>query len=218
MTSFLTRDCSCTHRTYNGQKRPEECIHGNRYLTEAEVKPKVRPPLKPKSDRRQAEEESGARPKQRKYTKRSQPPTRDWTDARAKVEEEGCCRICKRSGRKLEAAHILGREHDGPKIGAGGKPLKELHVDPDRIVPLCGPFPEGCHGEVHANQVNLVHHLTMPEQLQAVEDAGGIAPAWVALTRVEHRERVQAAAVVPADFYPSPTNKGSVAAPETEHV
>jgi len=112
-------------------------------------------------------------------------PKRDWTDARAKVEAEGCCRICKRSDRKLEAAHVLGRQHDEPKVNkATGETLKELYVDPNRIVPLCGPFPEGCHGDVDYNRVNLVHHLTIEEQVQAVRDAGGIAPAFTALAPV----------------------------------
>lgn len=124
------------------------------------------------------------KPRRRRPIRRA-PIKRDWTDARAKVEEEGCCRICKTKARKLEAAHVIGRQHDEPKVNkATGEILKELYVHPDRIVPLCGPFPEGCHGDVDYNRVNLVHHLTIEEQVQAVKDAGGIAPAWVKLAPV----------------------------------
>jgi hypothetical protein len=146
--------------------------------------------------RSSGESSAPATPRRRAPMKRAQ-PDRDWTDARAKVEEEGCCRICKRTDRPLEAAHVLGREHDEPKIGANGRPLKTLYVDPDRIVPACGPFPEGCHGEIHSHQINVVHHLTMDEQLRAVRDAGGIAPAWSLLARVEHREEIEATAYKP---------------------
>jgi hypothetical protein len=122
---------------------------------------------------------------------------RDWTDARAKVEAEGYCRLCKHpdtATHPLEAAHILGREYDKPKRSAldpTNRVLKELYVHPDRIVPLCGPFPDGCHGDVDHHRVNLVHHLTLEEQLQAVKDAGGIAPAMAALAPVARREEVE---------------------------
>jgi hypothetical protein len=131
----------------------------------------------------------------RKPLKRSE-PKRDWSDARAKVEQEGCCRICKRSDCPLEAAHVLGREHDEPKVSkATGEILKELYVHPARIVPLCGPFPEGCHGDVDYHRVNLLHHLTIEEQVQVVRDADGIAPAWRALAPVDHRKEVEEASV-----------------------
>lgn len=164
-------DCGCTQEVGLSQKRKKVCDeHGHLFV-------RVR--------------EDGTAVAGRPIGKE---PRRDWTDAIAKVADEGCCRICKRTDRKLEAAHVLGREHDEPKIGAGGKPLKELYVDPDRILPLCGPFPEGCHGDVDHNRVNLVHHLTIAEQVQAVKDAGGIAPAWVKLAPVGPREDAKVAA------------------------
>jgi hypothetical protein len=164
-------DCGCTQEVAMGAKRKRFCKHGRLFE-------RVR--------------EDGSTVRSLSY---SGEPDRDWTDARAKVEEEGCCRICKRTDRKLEAAHILGREHDEPKVSKrNGETLKELYVHPDRIVPLCGPFPEGCHGDVDHNRVNLVHHLTIAEQVQAVKDAGGIAPAWVALAPVgpgqDHTEEI----------------------------
>jgi hypothetical protein len=118
-------------------------------------------------------------------------PKRDWKDARAKVEQEGCCRVCKRSGPKLEAAHTIGCEHDEPKTPGS----KALYVHPDRIVPLCGPFPDGCHGDYdERHSLNLVHYMTIDEQVQAVRDAGGIAQAWPRLAPVDHRAEVQGVA------------------------
>ncbi len=172
MATWIARDCGCRQVVYAGHKRVKLCeLHGNLFESEAVI------------------EGREGKPRQRSFGTGSKEPKRDWTDARAKVEEEGCCRICKRSDRKLEAAHILGREHDEPKLKVEpitGElvPSKTLHVEPDRIVPLCGPFPEGCHGDVDYNRVNLVHYLTIDEQVQAVKDAGGIAPAWVKLAPV----------------------------------
>lgn len=159
MTLWKT-DCGCTQEVFVGHRRKKVCDdHGHLFVSERAT-----------------------------ATPTNSEPDRDWTDARAKVDEEGSCRICKRSaapGHPLEAAHVLGREHDEPKVSAHtGEILKALYVHPDRIVVLCGPFPEGCHGDVDYNRVNLVHHLTIEEQIQAVKDAGGIAPAWVKLAPV----------------------------------
>src|SRR6185437_16874831 len=112
-------------------------------------------------------------PRRRKPIKRSE-PKRDWSLAITKVEEEGCCRICKRTDRKLDASHILGREHDEPKVGADGRPLKELLVHPARIIPACGPYPLHCHGAQHRHEVDTLRYLTLEEQLMAVKDAGSI--------------------------------------------
>lgn len=164
MTLWAT-EC-CTQDVYMGKKRERFCPHG-----------------RPFEKVQEGQREETPRPRRR--SSRSSEPKRDWTDALAKVQEEGCCRICKTTSRKLEAAHVLGRIHDEPKVSkTTGEILKELYVHPDRIVPLCGPFPEGCHGDVDLNRVNLVHHLTISEQVQAVRDAGGIAPAWTALAPV----------------------------------
>ena len=162
-----------------GQKRDVLCEHRNVFRKPESVE-KVRKQMQRGEQKR----------KPRKALKRTE-PKRDWTDGRAKVEEEGCCRICKRSDCPLEAAHVLGREHDEPKIGADGWPLKELYVDPDRIVPACGPFPAGCHGDIDMRRINLLHYLTLSEQLQAVKDAGGIEAARIRLAPVEHREEVE---------------------------
>lgn len=168
MTTLIARD-GCEAEYYAGQKRPRVCDHGAVF-------------------------EKTDAPKPRKPMKRSA-PKRNWTDARRKVEEEGCCRICKRSDRPLEAAHILGREHDEPKIRVDSNgeiftSSRVLYVHPDRIVPLCGPFPSGCHGDIDMRRINVLPYLTLEEQLQAVKDAGSIEAARIRLEPVTHREEV----------------------------
>jgi len=108
-------------------------------------------------------------------------PKRDWTDALAKVQDEGECRICGRT-EGLEAAHIMGRSHDEPKLGKDGWPLKELYVDPDRICPLCAAWSgygqgKWCHEMVDAHELDLLPFLTTSEQVRAVADAGSIETA-----------------------------------------
>jgi len=152
-----------------GQKRDPLCAHGN--LFEKEAAKNARRPM------------------------RRSEPKRDWTDAHAKVQEEGCCRICKRTDRPLEAAHVLGREHDEPKISKStGEILKELYVHPDRIFPACGPFPAGCHGDAEHRNINVLSHLTLEEQLQAVRDAGSIEAARIRLEPVNYNAEVARAA------------------------
>lgn len=187
---FVADGCGCQRDIGMTKARdPQRCEHGNLYRYAKALR---RSGASSGSEDRPSSKDR--RPLRRARLKRSH-LERDWVDARAKVAEEGCCRICKRSDRKLEAAHVLGREHDEPKLKLDPTgelvPSKILHVEPDRIVPLCGPFPEGCHGDVDHHRVNLVHHLTLEEQLQAVKDAGGIAPAMAALAPVARREEVE---------------------------
>jgi hypothetical protein len=173
MANYRAHPCGCTVEVFIGQKRDKLCEHGHLFE-------------KLRSD-------GPGQPPRRRSPGRSE-PERDWTDARAKVDEEGCCRICKRTDKKLEAAHVLGREHDQPKVTADGRVLKTLYVDPDRVFPACGPFPDGCHGDADYRRINVLPYLTMEEQLRAVEDAGGIEPARIRLEPVVRREEVEAAA------------------------
>jgi hypothetical protein len=174
MANYACRNCDCTREIYAGHKRPDRCEHGNLFE-------KVRP--------------DGTTSRSCHGSTGSKEPKRDWTDAQAKVDQEGCCRICKRTDRPLEATHILGREHDEPKVSKQtGEILTELYVDPDRVFPACGPFPEGCHGDAEYRRINVLLYLTLEEQIRAVKDAGGIAPAVMRLAPVEHREEVEASA------------------------
>jgi hypothetical protein len=177
MATWIARDCGCKQEAVMGRKREKFCEpHGNLFESEATIESR--------NNRRSSP------------IRRSAEPKRDWTDARAKVEHEHCCRICKKSeasGRPLEAAHVLGREHDQPKVSrTTGEILKELYVDPNRIIPACGPFPAGCHGDVDHRRINILQFLTLDEQIQAVKDAGGIEAARIRLEPVTHREEVEA--------------------------
>ena len=105
--------------------------------------------------------------------KRTQ-PRRDWSDARAKVEEEGVCRVCG-SNENVQAAHVIGRASDGPKPGYASP---ALWVNPDSIIPLCGQFAAlQCHVRYDAHALDVLEFLTPAEQIQAVKDAGGCIEA-----------------------------------------
>lgn len=100
---------------------------------------------------------------------------RDWRDAIRKVEREGRCRVCGET-RDLEAAHVIGRQHDPVVVGPRGG--KSLYVHPDCIVPLCGAFTENfCHAKYDRRSLDLLPYLHVHEQVRAVEDAGGIESA-----------------------------------------
>lgn len=168
-TIRVAQPCGCAQESFMGKKREKLCSCGN---------------LFEKPDVVEARRDRQSRPR-----RRSSEPKRDWADARAKVEEEACCRICKKeagSGRPLEAAHILGREHDQPRATRPSV----LYVDPDRIIPACGPYPAGCHGLVHQKAVDILPVLTIEEQIRALKDAGGLQHARTLLAPVETREEV----------------------------
>lgn len=98
-------------------------------------------------------------------------PTRNWQDARRKVEQERRCRVCGADpflgGRgRLEAAHVIGRENDEEVGGV-------RWVNPLDVVPLCGD----CHRAYDARELDLLPYLTVGEQARAVQVAGGIAAA-----------------------------------------
>ena len=179
MATWVTRHCDCTQTVYSGQKREKVCGCGN-VFENADVIARQR--------------EKAQQPR-----RRSVPPDRFWDDARAKVDEEGCCRICKRPpapGRPIEAAHVLGREHDEPMVSRStGEILRVLYVDPNRIFPACGPSPGGCHGMAERKEINVLPYLTLEEELQAIRDAGSIEAARIRLEPVTHNNEVREAAV-----------------------
>lgn len=93
-------------------------------------------------------------------------PVRDWTDAIAKRDREGRCRVCGAAS-PLEAAHVIGREHDQP---TRSRPAL-LVVLPDDVVPLCRDH----HREYDARRLDLLPHLTHAEQAAAVRHVGIVA-------------------------------------------
>jgi hypothetical protein len=102
-------------------------------------------------------------------------PARNWNDARRKVEQEGRCRVCGAGHRRLEAAHVLGREHDKPHPLPSPRELAngELSVRADEIVPLC----QTCHRAYDAHALDLLPYLSLDEQARAVGHVG-IARAY----------------------------------------
>jgi hypothetical protein len=115
---------------------------------------------------------------------KSKTPARDWSEARDKVEEEGRCRACLAPDGevdggdviRIQAAHVIGREHDEVKIGPKGGEV--LFVRRESVVPLC----QFCHIQYDARRLDLLPYLFLPEQVRAVEDAGGIASAYRRIT------------------------------------
>jgi 5-methylcytosine-specific restriction endonuclease McrA len=90
---------------------------------------------------------------------------RNWKEARQKVEREGFrCRVC-RSSFQVEAAHVIPRSL-APGVGT--------NMSADNIVPLC----RECHVEYDQHRLDLLPALTLPEQVAAVQQAGGIALAY----------------------------------------
>lgn len=118
---------------------------------------------------------------------------RDWSDARRKVEDEGRCRLCSATGVRLEAAHILGRRYDRPRVA--GSSTKVLYCHPDSIIPLCGSTPDrvGCHYRYDAGEVSILAVLTPDEQIRAVQDAGGIELARRRIDAPDYRPEIQKA-------------------------
>lgn len=103
-------------------------------------------------------------------------PRRDWTEAIAKVHDEGACRACGRGmGEvKIEAAHLTERRYD-KRSG--------YYVKPARIVPLCVDchrIYDGPASDRGSLQMQAVINAEETEQM--VEDLGSLALAWRRLT------------------------------------
>jgi 5-methylcytosine-specific restriction endonuclease McrA len=96
---------------------------------------------------------------------------RDWSEALRKLERECCCRVCG-STTDLQAAHTIGRARQDVEV-VGPRGGKTLVVKEDSIIPLCQP----CHEAYDARRLDLLPYLFLPEQVAAVEAAGGIASA-----------------------------------------
>jgi 5-methylcytosine-specific restriction endonuclease McrA len=90
---------------------------------------------------------------------------RDWREARQKVEDEGRCRVCRTSSGPIDAAHVIPRSL-APGVGT--------NMGAENIVPLC----RECHVEYDQHRLDLLPVLTLPEQVAAVRQAGGIALAY----------------------------------------
>lgn len=95
-----------------------------------------------------------------------------WDDARAKVREEGKCRVCGTHFR-LECAHITARRHDAP----ASPDSNVRYVHPLSVVPLC----QDCHRSYDAHEIDLLGHLTPHEEARAVVAMNGLENARMRL-------------------------------------
>lgn len=138
--------------------------------------------------------------------------SRDWSDARAKLEAEGRCRNCGRSAR-LEVAHLDGQRYDQPAdcktckgtgrrlagagscgVCKGSGETKTFYVDPVRTIPLCGPAVDTgtCHNLFDSGQLDVLGLLTLEEQLAVVESLEGIEAARIRLSRPAYASKAAA--------------------------
>jgi len=93
---------------------------------------------------------------------------RDWTGARAKVEDEACCRLCLDGSARLDAAHVIPRSLNG----------SDENMEPLGIVPLC----RKCHTAVDSHEADLLPVLSPEEQAHAVLMAGSLERARQLIT------------------------------------
>lgn len=100
-------------------------------------------------------------------------PKRDWSEISTTADDP--CRWCGVEGR-TERAHIAGRTYDRKQDNGIRK------VNPDSIVPLCRKH----HQQYDAHRLDLLSCLTLPEQVQAVIDLGGIEAARMRLVPSEY--------------------------------
>lgn len=106
---------------------------------------------------------------------------REWPEETL-TKKELVCIVCGSSN--VELAHVTGRVHDRPRTRGS----KTVYVEPESVVPLCGPFPEGCHGAYDRHEIDIVSYLETPEQVRAVEDLGSIISALGRLAPNAHRQ------------------------------
>lgn len=123
---------------------------------------------------------------------------RDWSDARQKVDAEGRCRVCLRGDKKLEAAHILGRRYDRPRVE--GSTTKVLLVHRLSVIPMCSE----CHYAYDSHRLSILKYLTSEEQVRAVEDAGSIELARRRLDPLDYTPSIRAARAVARDLEEMP--------------
>ncbi len=125
---------------------------------------------------------------------------RDWSDARQKIEDSGpSCRLCSIAGVKIDAAHVMGRRYDRPRVE--GSSTKVRYVHPDSVIPLCadqiveGKVRRGCHSKYDAGEVSILAVLTLEEQIRAVEEAGGIELARRTIDAPDYSKEIRRARV-----------------------
>lgn len=149
---YATRDCDCTAEMWPGQKRPKVCEHGNRFQTEAELKPRERAPLRSVSPKREAEEAAGKRPRRRGSTLKQGNGFAVVEAQRAKVRGL----VCVGCGQEASEWSAIDPAHLWPR-GKGGCD------HPDCVIPLCRHSREdgeaGCHRRFDEGRLELLPSL-----------------------------------------------------------
>jgi hypothetical protein len=174
MTLLVCVGCEKPYKApFNPTRADIRCDCGQQRVLPSQAK--QRKPLKAVSDRRQRENVAKGKPVNATASRRQ--PDRDWIAARAKVEAEGCCRVCGVDVLDLlVAAHITGRVSD--RLTLDGEPVetRKWKVEPDRIVTLCRSRDrvKGCHEKYDDHELSILSVLHLHEQIQAVRDAGGL--------------------------------------------
>lgn len=167
MGTYLTRDCGCTAITGTGQKRPDRCACGNRFQTKAEVEPPERTPIRRVSEKREAEEVAGTRPRRRGNGLSPGNGFAASNAQRAKVKGMPCVGC----GREESAVLVIDPMHVWPR-GKGGCD----HAD--CVLPGCrrvggfdtAPNDPGCHPLFDEGRLDLLERLARSEAW-AVEQA-----------------------------------------------
>lgn len=98
-----------------------------------------------------------------------------WEAARTKVDQEGRCRVCKRTAARvwaLEAAHTIGQKYQDTEIRHFDLSRDEWWVNPDSVIPLCKDTDGGCHGKYDAHKLDILPYITNDEQADAVAAVG----------------------------------------------
>lgn len=116
-------------------------------------------------------------------------PRRDWSEARKKIESEARCRRCLRNDVPLDAAHVIGRSRDKPRVE--GSTSRVLFVHPSSVIPLC----RSCHAAYDLKEATILPFLTLEEQIRAVEDAGSIETARRRLDPLDYTEEIRQARI-----------------------
>lgn len=93
---------------------------------------------------------------------------RDWSAAEAKCAEEEVCRNC--GGSPVQFAHVWTRG-----MGSGN--------DADEGIPLCPT----CHTRFDRHQLDVLHLLSLDEQIALVRNAGSIERARQRVLPSEYR-------------------------------
>ena len=83
---------------------------------------------------------------------------RDWHAPIEKVQQESRCRVCGRTGLKLDACHVIPRSRVKPGPGE----------DARNIVPMCRQH----HTDYDHGRLDLLPYLSREEQAYAVELVG----------------------------------------------